>query len=132
MGAVGHCRGWLPWTMHEAAVAKSLLCCHGHLCHAHEKTGGCLAGHARTCKDPPDTLASTWFGWVVFANGAGRFCDLNESKEKEKEGLLPVRGLNICKANSRSAASRPCHAGMLGDLVRRIAAPATKTINKLY
>ena len=28
-----------------------------------------------------------------------------KEKEKEKEGLLPVRGLNVLKADSRGAAS---------------------------
>ena len=46
-------------------------------------------------------------------------------KEKEKEGLLPVRGLNILKADSRGRCI-PCHADVVEDLVRRVAAPATK------
>ena len=47
----------------------------------------------------------------------GRGVPSGKKKEKEKEGLLPVGGLNILKANSRSAA-------VVGDLARRAAAPA--------
>ena len=49
----------------------------------------------------------------------------SEEKEKEKEGLLPVGGLSILKADSQGAAP-PCHADVAGDLARRVTAPATK------
>ena len=42
-------------------------------------------------------------------------------KEKEKEGLLPVRGFSILKADRRCI---PCHTDVGEDLVRRAAAPA--------
>ena len=47
-------------------------------------------------------------------------------KEGRKEGLLPVRGLNVLKTDSHGRCI-PCHAVVGEDLVRRVAAPATKT-----
>ena len=46
-------------------------------------------------------------------------------KEKEKEGLLPVRGLNILKADSRGRCI-PCHAGVV---VAESQVPCTLTNN---
>ena len=46
-------------------------------------------------------------------------------KEGRKEGLLPVRGLSVLKTDSRGCCI-PCHADVVEDLVRRVAAPATK------
>ena len=39
---------------------------------------------------------------------------------------MPVRGLNVLKTDSHGRCI-PCHAVVGEDLVRRIAAPATKT-----
>ena len=47
-------------------------------------------------------------------------------RKKERRGLLPVRGLNSLKTDGRSRFI-PCHADVVEDLVRRVAAPATKT-----
>ena len=47
-------------------------------------------------------------------------------KEGRKEGLLPVRGLSVLKTDSHGRCI-PCHAVVGEDLVRRVAAPATKT-----
>ena len=39
--------------------------------------------------------------------------------------ILPVRGLSVLKTDSRGCCI-PCHADVVEDLVRRVAAPATK------
>ena len=59
------------------------------------------------------------------SQGEARLARVKKEKEKEKEGLLPVRGLNILKADSRGRCI-PCHADVVEDLVGRVAAPATK------
>ena len=55
------------------------------------------------------------YGHVCFQEG-----------RKEGRGLLPVRGLNSLKTDGRNRCI-PCHADVVEDLVRRVAAPATKT-----
>ena len=54
---------------------------------------------------PGRTLAAPWnaFQRRPAANHYRRA--MGKAKEKEKEGLLPVRGLNILKADRRSGAS---------------------------
>ena len=49
-----------------------------------------------------------------------------KKKKKKKKGLLPVRGLSILKADRRGRCI-PCHADVEEELVRCVAAPATKT-----
>ena len=51
--------------------------------------------------------------------------ECEKEKEKEKVGLLPVRGWNILKAD-RLSRCIPCHADVIEDLARCVAAPATK------
>ena len=55
----------------------------------------------------------------------GGYVDKVKEKEKEKGGLLPVRGLNLLKAD-RCSRCIPCHAAVVEDLVRCVAEPATK------